>query len=227
MTKNKPTLTTQKALAMLGLKSGADLAAIKTAFQGRAASDHPDRPGGDPVRFGQVLQAYRFLQTQLPRANGSDHGLNVLAISPLEACKGGKRRLAQSVGPDLEVVIPAGLRSGDHFMLGTELVEIAVRPQGNLAVEGDHLCLTVEASHSLLQSGGRLEFSLFDQPYRIWLSRPLAQARQIHLAGLGLPARADHGQGDAFVQLVPLASEINGTRAQKRLRQFIADWIEL
>ena len=227
MTKDKPALTTPKALAILGLRTGADLEAIKAAFQNRAVSDHPDRPGGDPDRFSQVLLAYRYLQTRLPHANGSDHGLNVLAISPLEACKGGKRRLAQAVGPDLEVVIPAGLRSRDRFNLGAETVEITVRPEGNLAVEGDHLCLTVEASHSLLQSGGRLEFSLFDQPYRIWLSQALAQARQIHLPGLGLPPRADHGQGDAFVQLVPLASEIDGTPAQRRRRQFIADWIEL
>ena len=227
MTKDKPALTTPKALAILGLKNGADLEAIKAAFRHRVMIDHPDRPGGDSVRFAEIQLAYRFLQTQLPRSNGLDNGLEVLAISPLEACKGGKRRLAQPVGPDLEVTIPAGLRSGDHFALGAEPVEVAVRPEGNLAVEGDHVCLTVEASHSLLQSGGRLEFSLFDQPYRIWLSRALAQARQIHLPGLGLPPRADHGQGDAFVQLVPLASEIDGTPAQRRRRQFIADWIEL
>ncbi len=227
MTNDHSVLTTPKALAILGLERGADLEAIKAAFQGLAASDHPDRPGGDPVRFNQVLLAYRYLQTQLPRSNSLDQGLELLAISPLEACRGGKRRLAQSVGPDLDVVIPAGLRTGERFNLASEPVEIVIRPEDNLSVEGDDLCLTLEASHSLLHSGGRLEFSLFDQPYRIWLSKPLAQARLIHLPGRGLPPRAGHGQGDAFVQLVPLASEVDGTPAQKRLRQFIADWIEL
>jgi DnaJ-class molecular chaperone len=227
MTNDDFALTTPKALAILGLEGSADLEAIKTAFQSLAASDHPDRPGGDPVRFNQVLLAYRYLQSNLPRTNDLGEGLELLAISPQEACQGGKRRLAQPVGPDLDVVIPAGLRTGERFNLATEQVEIVIRPEGNLSVEGDDVWLTVEASHSLLQSGGRLEFSLFDRPYRIWLTKALAQARQIHLPGLGLPPRADHGQGDGFVQLVPLASEANGTPAQQRRRQFIADWIEL
>jgi DnaJ-class molecular chaperone len=179
------------------------------------------------VRFNQVLLAYRYLQAALPRTNGLDQGLELLAISPQEACQGGKRRLAQPVGPDLDVAIPAGLRTGERFNLASEPVEIVIRPEGNLSVEGDDVWLTVEASQSLLQSGGRLEFSLFDQPHRFWLSKALAQARQIHLPGLGLPPRADHGQGDGFVQLVPLASERDGTPSQKRRRQFIADWIEL
>jgi hypothetical protein len=142
------------------------------------------------MRFNQVLLAYRYLQAALPRTNGLDQGLELLAISPQEACQGGKRRLAQPVGPDLDVVIPAGLRTGERFNLASEPVEIVIRPEGNLSVEGDDVWLTVEASQSLLQSGGRLEFSLFDQPHRFWLSKALAQARQIHLPGLGLPPRA-------------------------------------
>lgn len=219
-------LTVIKALTLLGLKKGATLAAVKSAFQALVICEHPDRPGGDPARYSQVLLAYRHLESRVPRAKGLDQDREIMTISPLEAFKGGKRRLARAVGPDLEVMIAAGLRAGDLFQTGLQQVEIAIRPDANLSIEGDHLCLTVEASHSLLQSGGRLEFVIFDQPYRLWISSALAEAGQIYLPGLGLPATGAHAQGDAFLQLVPLASEANGTPAQMRRRQFIADWIE-
>ena len=123
------------------------------------------------------------------------------------------------------VTLPAGLRNGELFQLGTETVEIAIRPENGLSVEGDHIYLTLELPHFVLQSGGRIEVQIFDQRYAMWASRALAQVRQIHLPGLGLPARDQYTLGDAFIQLVPLASEVDGTRAQKRRQKFIQDWI--
>ena len=224
MAKTSPTLTAPKAHALLGLKKGADLAAIKAAFHERIGAVHPDQPGGDPELYSQVLLAYRLLQANLPRPGPEEPSLNTLAISPHEACFGGKRRVAQALGSG-NVTLPAGLRNGELFELGSEMVEITIRPDSGLSVEGDHLYLTLEVPTHILQSGGRLEFQILDRRYQLWVSRAIAEIGQIHLPGLGLPERDPHTRGDAFVQLVPLASEADGTRAQKRRQKFIDDWI--
>jgi len=224
MAKTAPTLTLPKAHAVLGLKKGADLAAIKAAFHERIGAVHPDQPGGDPELYSHILLAYRLLQANLPRPGPEELSLNTLAISPHEACFGGKRRVAQSIGSG-SVTLPAGLRNGELFELGSETVEITIRPEGNMSVEGDHLFLTLEVPTYVLQSGGRLEFQIFDRRYQLWVSRALAEVRQIHLPGLGLPERDSHTRGDAFIVMVPFASEADGTRAQKRRQKFIEDWI--
>ena len=225
MTLDTQILTTSKALTLLGLTKGADLEAIRSAFRRQVMIDHPDRPGGDAVRFNQILAAYRYLQSRLPRNDGAEQNLELMIITPREAFAGGKRRLVRTSGPTLSVTLPAGLRTGDQLRLGTCQVEIRVRPENDISVEGDNLCLNLEIAERTLFSGGRLEFDTFHGPRRVWLSKALAQSRIIHLTGMGLPAQGAHPIGDLFVQLIPKADEIDGTPARRRLTRFITDWI--
>lgn len=50
------------ALAVLGLKSGADTAAIEQAYKKLIKLHHPDREGGDATRAAEINRAYRELR---------------------------------------------------------------------------------------------------------------------------------------------------------------------
>lgn len=50
------------ALAVLGLESGADTAAIDRAYRQLIKQHHPDRAGGDAGRAAEIIRAYRELR---------------------------------------------------------------------------------------------------------------------------------------------------------------------
>lgn len=50
------------ALAVLGLESGADTAAIEKAYRQLIKQYHPDREGGDGTRAAEIIHAYRALR---------------------------------------------------------------------------------------------------------------------------------------------------------------------
>jgi hypothetical protein len=50
------------ALAVLGLDSGADSAAIEQAYKRLIKQHHPDREGGDGTRAAEIIHAYRALR---------------------------------------------------------------------------------------------------------------------------------------------------------------------
>jgi len=50
------------ALAVLGLQSGADTAAIEKAYRQLIKKHHPDREGGDGSRAAEIIHAYRALR---------------------------------------------------------------------------------------------------------------------------------------------------------------------
>ena len=50
------------ALAVLGLRSGADTAAIEKAYKQLIKQHHPDREGGDGSRAAEIIRAYRELR---------------------------------------------------------------------------------------------------------------------------------------------------------------------
>jgi hypothetical protein len=67
------------AYAALGLKPGADAAAIEQAYRRLIKQYHPDREGGDGARAAEINRAYRELKTvppeqtaiQVPRGDGA------------------------------------------------------------------------------------------------------------------------------------------------------------
>src|SRR5271168_5243630 len=59
-------LSPDEARAMLGLAPDASPHDVIGAFRAAAKQSHPDLPGGDPVRFREILSAYHLLQS-LPR----------------------------------------------------------------------------------------------------------------------------------------------------------------
>src|ERR1043165_232193 len=50
------------AFAVLGLKPGADSAAVEKAYKSLIKRYHPDREGGDPGRAAEITKAYRELR---------------------------------------------------------------------------------------------------------------------------------------------------------------------
>jgi hypothetical protein len=57
----------QSAWELLGLKAGASLAAVKTAYRKRALATHPDH-GGDADAFRALHQAYERLIARITRS---------------------------------------------------------------------------------------------------------------------------------------------------------------
>src|SRR5262249_21991030 len=59
-------LSLEEARRVLELGPDGGPERLPGAFRRAVKRTHPDRPGGDPVRFQQVLEAYRLLQSQAP-----------------------------------------------------------------------------------------------------------------------------------------------------------------
>ena len=155
--------------------------------------DHPDRPGGDAARFGQALEAYRVLQAQLSAPGvalkrppvAAQPVPAVIHITPLEAFRGGERRLPQGDGK-APVALPPGLRQGDRLRIGAEVLEVRIRNRSDLTIEGDDVHITVPAPADLLDQGGCLEVQTPAGPRQIYV--PCQSDGVVRIQGLGLPA---------------------------------------
>jgi curved DNA-binding protein len=62
MTGDGRSMTARSARARLGVGPGADERALRAAFREAAKRNHPDRPGGDPAAFREIMEAYRVLR---------------------------------------------------------------------------------------------------------------------------------------------------------------------
>lgn len=59
---------------VLGVKSDADIDAIKASFRRLASKHHPDREGGDTEKFKEVQKAYEVLSDPEKRAQYDQYG---------------------------------------------------------------------------------------------------------------------------------------------------------
>ena len=108
------------AFAVLGLKPGADPAAVEEAYKRLIKQHHPDREGGDGTRAAEIIHAYRLLR-------GGTALTNPLQFNDPVDPRRGRRRwpaalafaligLAASafiLGPNLRLEVPAWLPGAD------------------------------------------------------------------------------------------------------------------
>ena len=223
--------STREAWALLGLTGPADGDALTAAFRTAIKAARPDA-GGSEARVRQTIAAWRLIQSQtaplaLAAPTVRPPSPPVLAISPLEAVRGGAVEV-RTGRRTLRVQVPAGLRTAEHLRLkaaggdGADLyLPVLIRGADGLSVVGDDLYMTCPVPPRLLADGGRLEIDTHAGPRSAWLVAG-HQPLRLRLKGLGLPARGLRTQGHLFVTLRP--SEDAPSAAEDLLVRFTRVW---
>lgn len=221
-------LTHEDALDLLGLDASASPKAVKAAFRTAVKAARPDRVGGDAERFRRVIEAYKVLQAQAPRASARPPAEPEFEISVDEAFQGVARAVTLEGVGTLGVRLPVGMRTGDLVMLPAigraplgRRIRIVSEP--GRAVVGDDLWLTVAADPRLIEDGGRLQV---ETPYGarfVWTPKGMPGSAMLKVRDCGLPARDGHPQGHAFVKLTPDPARAEGP-ARTLLHRFAAAW---
>lgn len=229
MTGDGRNITARLARARLGVGPGADERALRAAFREAAKRNHPDRPGGDPAAFNDIMEAYRFLRGGEPEpiAFAPVPAAPVLRKAELEippevAVLGGLALVEAADGRRLRVSLPPGMRPGEQVRAGGESFEIVVRGDGAI-VRGDDLWITLPVEPSILTDGGRLAVMTPRGERTVWVNRKAGARALVRLPGEGLPEREGRRQGDLFIRLAAGSARAEGP-ARKMLRQFAAAW---
>ena len=233
-------MTVSEARELLGLRPGAGDEALARAYRTAVKAAHPDRDGGDVERLREVIEAHKLLSSiaappplnfTLMRhpAEARPHALRRLnlQIGVIEALFGGEHAIQAEPGRQLNVRLPAGLRSGDTLRLtgadgGADLlVKIAVAGEPGLAVKGSDVCVDVEISADALHDGSCLEV---DTPRgrQVFLAPRATEEGgmvMVRFKGQGLPPRGRHPAGDMIVNLI-----LRESRSRALLRRFSHRW---
>ena len=229
-----------QARSLLGLSTPFTPQALSAAFRVAVKAARPDIPGGDVVRFRQVIDAYHLLQNQpLPLPAPATPAPSApfaapppprpaLVLTPLQAVTGSpvRLRLGQRT---LQIRVPAGLRSNDQVRLkglgpaGQPLhLPVLIRPAEGLTVLGSDLFMDWPVPARMIRDGGRIEIQTHAGLRHAWLVPDMPQPTRLRLKGLGLPARGSRPAGDLFVRLEPTDDQVSA--AQDMLRRFTQVW---
>src|ERR1700734_3824797 len=153
-------LSPDEARAILGLAPDASPHDVIGAFRAAAKQAHPDRPGGDAVRFREILSAYHLLQS-LPRTPAPTpevspspvvpRGFSAYAeVSPMTALQGGEAEALLADGRRMRVLVPAGARHGEVLQGASEKIKLRIRAETAIQVRGSDLWISVEVPAMLL-----------------------------------------------------------------------------
>ena len=220
-------LTDDRARALLGLAPDASPHDIIGAFRVAAKLAHPDRPGGDAVRFREIIEAYRLLQqTRLPAAAPAEQAVLVephVEIAPMLAIEGGEAEAVLADGRRLRIRVPAGARHGERLSVGDDKVSVRIRFDADIQVRGSDIWVTAEVAAFMLDEGGRASVETPVGTKVLWISRTIAERRLARIDGQGLPARGNHPQGSLYVRLAPDTGAPESP-ARAKLREFAAVW---
>jgi curved DNA-binding protein len=222
-------LSPDEARAILGLAPDASAHDVIGAFRAAAKQAHPDRPGGDAVRFREILSAYRLLQS-LPHSpppiptEGVPRAFSAFAeIGPMVALQGGAAEALLADGRRIRVVVPAGARHGEVLEAAGEKIKLRIRAETAIQVRGDDLWISVEVAAKLLGDGGRATVETPLGQKSLWITAKIAERRLVRLEGQGLPARGVRPAGSLFVRLIPDTGSAESP-AREQLKRFAAAW---
>ena len=222
-------LSPDEARAILGLAPDASAHDVIGAFRAAAKQAHPDRPGGDAVRFREILSAYHLLQS-LPRGAPpappppAPRNFNAFAeIGPMTALLGGEAEALLADGRRIRVAVPAGARHGEVLDAAGERIKLRIRAETAVQVRGADLWISAEIPAALLCDGGRASVETPFGSKALWITGKIAERRLVRLEGQGLPARGDHPAGSLFIRLIP-DSGAPESPARAQLKKFAAAW---
>jgi curved DNA-binding protein len=222
-------LSPDEARAILGLATDASPHDVIGAFRAAAKQSHPDLPGGDAVRFREILSAYHLLLS-LPRTPPPISPQSVprtfsafAEIGPMTALLGGEAEALLADGRRIRIVVPVGARHGEVIEAAGERIKLRIRAETAIQVRGADLWVSAEAPARLLEDGGRATVETPLGPKALWITGKIAERRLVRLEGQGLPARGDHPAGSLFIRLIPdTGAPESPARAQ--LKKFAAAW---
>lgn len=228
-------LTLNDAYSLLGLHGPVGPAKLADVFRAAVKSARPDQAGGDPERFRLVIEAYRLIQKSsgvrpaLAAPAAARQRPPVVVLSPLEALHGACATVALPGRGALRIMVPAGLRTGEHVRLrgggpeGADIyLPILIRAADGLSALGDDLFMICLVEPRVLVDGGRVQIPTHAGPRQGWVVGGLSAAPRLCLKGLGLPARGHRPAGRLFVTLEP--SEIMPSAAEHLLHRFTSVW---
>lgn len=153
-----------------------------------------------------------------------------LEIDLEEAIKGGKKRIAFSDGPTLDVTIPQGAADGQVLRLkgqgapgragpGDALIELAIRPHPIFRREGNNLVMDLPVSAPDAILGGKVEAPTPDGPVTLNVPAGANSGSMLRLKGKGLATGAGK-RGDLLARLVVTLPEA----PDAELRRFAETW---
>lgn len=227
-----PHINRKRAREVLGVGQTATATELRRAFREQAKAAHPDRPGGDPDRFREVVEAYRLLSEAKPvdrivqppatvRYPPAED--RILPITPRLALEGGVVLHERAGAKTLRINLPAGLRTGDLLRAGEAVFEIAIRGDRELLVRGHDIWLTAALHPHVLTQGGRVAIDTPLGRRVVWITSKAAERGLIRLPGQGLPPRGAHPQGHLFLRLTEQPRSTD-TASQTLRRRFAAAW---
>ena len=222
-------MTHANPYTILGLPTGADADAARSAFRRVAMDCHPDRAPGDAgarhrfeearAAYSRILAARRAMERMDQLRNGSGptsappmakpvaprvrHPVSTtfvdLELSPRDAISGALKRVR---GPDGSVLVrvPKGARDGDRLR-GGELLVLTVRIQEKDGYQAldNHLYGSIRIAADLAISGGRTEVETPHGKLSLTIPANIPDGARLRLAKRGLPARGNKATGDLFL----------------------------
>lgn len=143
-------LTLDDARRVLGLDAADGPERLAGAFRSAVKRTHPDRPGGDVMRFREVLEAYRLLQSQTPSPASPDGEVWITVKAPARMLDEGGR---------LEIQTPAGRKT---LWVSRRLApQRVVRLHGQAPNAQGDLCIRLEPEDEEPESVARAHLRKF------------------------------------------------------------------
>lgn len=234
-----PPLTLREAFALLGLRGPADPETVASAFRTAVKAARPDLPDGDEARFRRVIEAYQMVRTlgplqptllaPPPPLRPAEPPPPILRLTPMEALGGACKTVKTPGAGRLRVMVPPGLRTGEHVRLRRAgpgrsdiCLPVLIGEADGLSAVGDDLYMTAPADPRVLRDGGRIEIETHAGTQSAWVVAGMVQPVRLRLRDLGLPARGGRRQGHLFVTL--RAEEVCPSPAKDLLHRFETVW---
>jgi molecular chaperone DnaJ len=222
-------MTHANPYTILGLPTGADTDAARTAFRRVAMDCHPDRAPGDAgarhrfeearAAYSRILAARRAMERMDQLRAGTApssappmakpvpprvrHPVSTtfvnLDLSPREAITGALKRVR---GPDGSVVVrvPKGARDGDRLRGGDLLVlTVRINAKDGYQAIDNHIYGSIQIASDLAAAGGRTEVETPHGKLSLTIPAKLPDGARLRLANRGLPARGNKITGDLFL----------------------------
>jgi len=198
-------------------------------FAPRSSGARADRPtGGEGFSLDEIFQELLNRGRKAgSRAAGkpAEPAAQALAVSFLEAARGGKRPVTLADGRMLEVAIPAGIESGQKLRLrdakfGEILLEVAIEPHAVFTRQGRdiHIELPVTLTEALL--GATVTVPTIHGAVALKVPRGSNSGSILRLRGKGIAA-AD-APGDQYVKLKVLLPD----PPDAELTAFVERWAQ-
>ncbi len=188
--------------------------------------------GGPDDFLSEFFSGIRGAGRRAFRSRGEDLKYT-LAVSFLDAARGGKERIKLPNGKTLDVAIPAGVKDGQQIRLrgqggegsgggpaGDALVQITVKPHPFFERDGDHIRVSLPISLPEAVLGGKVEVPTIDGNVTMSVPENANSGDKLRLKGKGLPQAGGKGRGD---QLVTLQIRLPDG-GDRKLRDFVEEW---